>query len=120
MTTHFKKIIFTGLALLCAAPSTGWALELEHVVGRWNHKHTGDNIRVLPNKDVEDSALGTGRLQMGVVEHGANALIVYQNNIQCWYYMTMTHGGEQMNLKPVYLERSDGRCLKGLFDRAAE
>lgn len=120
MAIRYKKSIWAGLLLFALTPSAGLALELDHVVGRWSSVNTGDAIRVLPNQDVEDSALGTGRIQMGVVEHGANTLIVYRENVQCWYYMTMTHGGEEMNLKPVYLERSHGKCLKGLFNRAAE
>lgn len=113
-----KSLPAAALALAVLLPSTSQALELRDIAGRWNHRATGDNIRILRNKDVEDSALGQGRIQLGVVEHGANALIVYRGDTQCWYYITLSRRGRTLNLKPVHLEGSHGKCLRGAFDRA--
>lgn len=106
----FASVVLVSLAVAQQDPTLG------EIQGVWNNDNTGENIEIRGNT-VQDSRRGQGRVG-STLEYAANYVIVYRGNIHCWYYMTLTQGGERLNVAVRKRDQDDYVCLSGPFSRA--
>src|SRR5580693_3478560 len=86
-------------------------VSIDDLQGSWNNDNSGENIGIN-GYTVQDSRRGQARITVAA-DYAANFVIVYQGNIQCWYFITLTNAGRRMNVAVRNQNQDRFVCMSG-------
>jgi hypothetical protein len=119
---HFRGCLRCIIAIMVFAHcemsvgvSQAGDLGVNDIQGTWNNDNTGENIAIT-GRTIQDSRLGEARITESV-DWASNFVVTYQNNIHCWYFLTLTKPQGRLNVAIRHKDDSDNynSCMSGVF-----